>query len=125
MSKECISTERAPKAIGPYSQAIKANGFIFVSGQLPMDPALGKMPEKIEDQAKQSMENLAAIIREAGSDLNRVVKTTIFLTNLDDFQTVNEVYGQYFSGNFPARSTVQVAKLPLGAHVEIEAIVIV
>lgn len=123
MSKEIISTENAPKAIGPYSQATKVNGFVFVSGQLPINPALGQMPEGIEAQARQCLENLSAIILEAGADLSQVVKTTIFLKDMDHFKTVNEVYGQYFKGNYPARSTVQVAKLPLDAEVEIEAIV--
>lgn len=123
MSKEIICTENAPKAIGPYSQATKVNGFVFVSGQLPINPALGQMPEGIEAQARQCLENLTAIILEAGADLSQVVKTTIFLKDMESFKTVNEVYGQYFKGNYPARSTVQVAKLPLDAEVEIEAIV--
>lgn len=123
MSKEIISTENAPKAIGPYSQATKVNGFVFVSGQLPINPALGQMPEGIEAQARQCLENLSAIILKAGADLSQVVKTTIFLKDMDNFKTVNEVYEQYFKGNYPARSTVQVAKLPLDAEVEIEAIV--
>lgn len=123
MSKEIISTENAPKAIGPYSQATKVNGFVFVSGQLPINPALGQMPEGIEAQARQCLENLSAIILEAGADFSQVVKTTIFLKDMDNFKTVNEVYEQYFKGNYPARSTVQVAKLPLDAEVEIEAIV--
>lgn len=120
--KEIISTESAPKAIGPYSQATKLNGLVFVSGQLPMDPKTGKLVDGIENQAKQSLENLAAILTEAGSDLSKVVKTTIFLKNLEHFQTVNAIYAQYFTSQHPARSTVQVAKLPLDAEIEIEAI---
>lgn len=120
--KEIISTESAPKAIGPYSQATKLNGLVFVSGQLPMDPKTGKLVDGIENQAKQSLENLAAILTEAGSDLSKVVKTTIFLKNLEHFQTVNAIYAQYFTSRYPARSTVQVAKLPLDAEIEIEAI---
>ncbi len=120
--KEIISTEFAPKAIGPYSQATKLNGLVFVSGQLPMDPKTGKLVDGIENQAKQSLENLAAILTEAGSDLSKVVKTTIFLKNLEHFQTVNAIYAQYFTSRHPARSTVQVAKLPLDAEIEIEAI---
>lgn len=122
MSKFIVSTEHAPKAIGPYSQAIKAKDFVFVSGQLPLDPATGKLVEGIEAQASQCLKNLSAILAEAGSELAKVVKTTIFLQSMDDFQTVNQIYGRYFTENYPARSTVQVAKLPLGAEVEIEAI---
>ncbi|MFZ3101854.1 MAG: RidA family protein [Desulfitobacteriaceae bacterium] len=122
MSKEIISTERAPKAIGPYSQGNKFNELVFVSGQIPLNPATGQLVEGIEAQAGQSLDNLKAILEEAGSSLSKVVKTTIFLKNMDNFKTVNEVYAQYFIENYPARSTVQVAKLPLDAEIEIEAI---
>jgi len=122
MLKQIVATEQAPKAIGPYAQAVKLNGLVFVSGQLPLHPESGLMAAGIEAQAKQCLENLAAILRAAGSDLSKVVKTTIFLKNLDNFKTVNEIYGQYFAAAYPARSTVQVAKLPLDADIEIEAI---
>ncbi len=122
MSKEIISTEHAPKAIGPYSQGNKFNDLVFVSGQLPLNLVTGQLVEGIEDQVRQSLDNLKAILEEAGSSLKKVVKTTIFLKNMDNFKTANEVYAQYFTENYPARSTVQVAKLPLDAEVEIEAI---
>ncbi len=120
--KQSVTTENAPKAIGPYNQGIKLDGLVFVSGQLPIVPETGKMAEGIEAQTHQSLRNISAILTKAGSDMSKVVKTTIFLKDLNDFQVVNKVYGTYFSGDFPARSTVQVARLPLDAAVEIEAI---
>lgn len=122
MSKQIISTEQAPKAIGPYSQANKLGNLVFVSGQLPLNPDTGKMPAGIEAQAKQCLENLDAILTASGSDLSKIVKTTIFLQDLSNFQVVNQIYGSYFSGDYPARSTVQVARLPLDAEIEIEAV---
>ncbi|CAG9614061.1 2-iminobutanoate/2-iminopropanoate deaminase [Bacillus rhizoplanae] len=117
-----ISTQHAPGAIGPYSQAMKAGNFIFTSGQLPIDPKNGEMPETIENQTKQSLENVKAILKEAGSDLSKVVKTTVFLKDMNHFAQMNEVYSTYFTENCPARSAVQVARLPKDALVEIEVI---
>ncbi|MTI16467.1 RidA family protein [Rhodobacteraceae bacterium RKSG542] len=119
-----ISTTAAPAAIGPFSQAIVANNFLFISGQLPIDPATGKFAsDEARGQAVQSLKNLAAIAAEAGADLKNASKIGIFLTDMADFAAVNEVYAEAFAEPFPARSTVQVAALPLGAKVEIEAIV--
>ncbi|PDY48097.1 RidA family protein [Bacillus pseudomycoides] len=117
-----ISTQHAPGAIGPYSQAMKAGNFIFTSGQLPIDPKNGEMPETIENQTKQSLENVKAILEEAGSDLSKVVKTTVFLKDMNHFAQMNEVYRTYFTENCPARSAIQVARLPKDALVEIEVI---
>ncbi|PEZ08886.1 reactive intermediate/imine deaminase [Bacillus sp. AFS018417] len=117
-----ISTQHAPGAIGPYSQAMKAGNFIFTSGQLPIDPKDGEMPETIENQTKQSLENVKAILEEAGSNLSKVVKTTVFLKDMNHFAQMNEVYRTYFTANCPARSAVQVARLPKDALVEIEVI---
>jgi 2-iminobutanoate/2-iminopropanoate deaminase len=128
MAKNVISTEGAPKAIGPYSQAIATSGgrLLFCSGQIPLDPASGQMvgTGDVRAQAKQVMENLGAVLRAGGASFSTVVKTTIFLQDLADFGAVNEVYGSYFAdaGAPPARATVQVAGLPRGALVEIEAI---
>ncbi len=124
--KKAIETSKAPGAVGPYSQAIKAGNLLFTSGQLPIDPATGKMAEgTITDRAHQAIKNLAAIVEEAGGKLDDVVKTTVFLADIADFQAVNEVYAQYFPAPFPARSAYQVAALPLGADIEIEAIVLI
>ena len=119
-----INTEKAPAAIGPYSQGVAANQFLFVSGQLPIDPATGNMAaENVAAQAKQSLQNLSHILEEAGASLENVVKTTVFIQNMEDFGTINEVYAQFFRGDaLPARSAVEVAKLPKGALVELEAI---
>lgn len=125
MEKTIISTKNAPSAIGPYSQAIMANGMVYTSGQLPLNPADGKLvTDDIKKATKQSLDNLRSILEEAGTDLSKVIKTTVFLKNLDDFVAVNEVYGEYFSERSPARSCVQVAKLPMDALVEIEAVAI-
>ena len=117
-----ISTPSAPRAIGPYSQAIAANGFVFCSGQIPLDPQTGEMvgASDVRTQAKRVMDNLKALLEAAGSSFDRVVKTTIFLTDLGDFGPVNEIYGTYFRAEPPARATVQVAGLPRGALLEIE-----
>jgi 2-iminobutanoate/2-iminopropanoate deaminase len=125
MTREVIVTPHAPAAIGPYSQAIRAGNFIFTAGQIGLDPASGKLREGLEAQTRQALNNLQAILEAAGSSLQNVVKTTIFLTDINHFPTVNAVYGDLFSSNPPARSTVQVAALPLGALVEIEAIALV
>ena len=119
-----ISTQNAPAAIGPYSQALDLGDLVFVSGQIPVDPATGAMPEDVQDQARQSLANLKAILAEAGLTMADVVKTVVFLADLDDFAAVNEVYAQAFAQPFPARSCVQVAGIPKGAKVEIECIVV-
>ena len=122
-AKEIVATQAAPAAIGPYSQAIKANGFLFTAGQIPLDPATGKMVEgDIKVQTERVMRNLEAVLREAGTDFAGVLKTTCFLANLDDFAQFNEVYGQFFAQGPPARSTVQAARLPAGAQVGVECI---
>lgn len=123
MAKEVVVTERAPQAIGPYSQGIRAGGFIFFSGQIPLDPATGKIKgNDIAEQTEQVMENIAALLEATGLGFQDVVKTTIFLTDLGGFAAVNEVYGRRFSDNPPARSTVEVKSLPRNALVEIEVI---
>lgn len=120
--KSTISTNNAPGAIGPYSQAVKMGDFLFVSGQLPIHPGTNEMPESVAQQTKQSLENVKAILEAAGSDLHNVVKTTVFLQDMNTFTQINEVYQSYFSGNYPARSAVEVARLPKDALVEIEVI---
>lgn len=118
-----ISTKNAPAAIGPYSQAIEANGFVYASGQLPIDPATGAFPEGgIKEQTRQSLLNAQAILREAGLDLSDVVKTTVLLNDIADFGAMNEVYSEFFSQPYPARSAFAVKALPKGALVEIECI---
>ena len=120
--KKVISSPKAPAAVGPYSQAIEINGMLFVSGQLPTNPATGKAPETIEDQTRQSLANAAAILEEAGYSFADVVKTTVLLTDIKDFAAMNAVYGEHFSGAYPARVCYQVAALPMGAKVEIDMI---
>jgi 2-iminobutanoate/2-iminopropanoate deaminase len=121
--REIISTEKAPLPIGPYSQAIRANGFIFVSGQIPMDPGSGQIVSGgLEEQTRQIIENISAILKAAGTDLDQVVKTTVFMTNLDDFPRFNRVYEEYFGAIKPARATVQVTRLPKEVLLEIEAV---
>ena len=122
MSKEILHTDQAPRAIGPYSQAVKAQGFLYTSGQLGIDPATGKLCEGVENQAHQAMKNLGAILKEAGLTYAAILKTTVFVTDLKDFAKVNAIYESYFEGAFPARSCVQVAALPLGGQVEIECV---
>ena len=118
-----ISTKNAPAAIGPYSQAIEANGFVYASGQLPIDPATGAFTEGgIKEQTRQSLLNAQAILREAGLDLSDVVKTTVLLNDIADFGAMNEVYSEFFSQPYPARSAFAVKALPKGALVEIECI---
>jgi 2-iminobutanoate/2-iminopropanoate deaminase len=122
---EVISTDKAPGAIGPYSQAIKVNGMVFCSGQIPIDPATGNfVSEDVAEQTVQVFKNLTAVLEAAGSGLERVVKTTVFLADMNDFAAMNEVYGQYFNENKPARATVQAARLPRDAKVEIECIAV-
>ena len=121
--KEIISTENAPGAIGPYSQAIKAGGMIFCSGQIPIDPATGNfVSDVVSEQTEQVLKNLGEVLTAAGASLNDVVKTTVFLADMNDFAEMNEVYGRFFSENKPARATVQAARLPRDAKVEIECI---
>ena len=122
LSRVAVTTEHAPAALGPYSQAIKANGMVFLSGQLGLSPETGTLPEGIEQQTRQVMANLAALLKASGSEVSQIVKTTIFLADMNDFAAVNAIYGEAFSGAPPARSTVEVAALPLGGLVEIEAI---
>ncbi len=123
MSKKAISTNKAPAAIGPYSQAVATGNFLFTSGALPIDPATGKMVEgSVQDRAHQVFKNIEAITAEAGTGLENAVKVTVFLADINDFAAVNEVYAQYFKEPFPARSAFQVAALPLGADLEVEAV---
>lgn len=125
LKREIISTESAPAAVGPYSQAVRVGNFIYTAGQIALVPETGKLAEGgIEEQTRQVMKNLANVLEAAGSGLANVVKTTIYVTNLQEFATINQVYGSFFTGDPPARSTVQVAALPLGVNVEIEAVAI-
>jgi 2-iminobutanoate/2-iminopropanoate deaminase len=121
--KQTVSTENAPGAIGPYSQAIKANGMVFCSGQIPIDPATGEfVSDDVAEQTEQVLKNLGAVLEAAGSSFDQVVKTTVFLADMGDFAAMNEVYARYFSDNKPARATVQAGGLPKNARVEIECI---
>lgn len=122
MTQQVVRTERAPAAVGPYSQAVIADGFVFASGQIGLSPQNGEMQDGLVAQAEQIMQNINAVLSAAGSGFDKIVKTTIFLTDMADFATVNEIYAKAFSAEPPARSTVQVAGLPLGAVVEIEVI---
>ncbi|HEX8887930.1 MAG TPA: RidA family protein [Pyrinomonadaceae bacterium] len=124
--REIIKTEGAPAAIGPYSQTVRAGGFIFCSGQIPTDPKTGEfVAGGVAEQTEQVIRNLTAVLEAAGSGLDRIVKTTVFLADMNDFAAMNEVYGRYFQENPPARATVQAARLPRDARVEIEAIALV
>ncbi len=126
MKREVIATKKAPGAVGPYSQAIQVGDFVFTAGQLAFDPATGKFVEGgIEEQTRQVLRNIAAVLEAAGSSLDKVVKTTVFLKDMGDFKAMNGVYGEFFANEPPARSTVEVAALPLGALVEIDAIAVV
>ncbi len=123
MGKQIINTDKAPAPIGPYNQSVKANGFLFVSGQIAIVPATGELEmESIQSETHQVMNNLKAILTEAGTDFSAVVKTTIFLSDMSLFAAVNEIYGSYFSGDHPARETVAVKGLPKGVNVEISMI---
>lgn len=122
--KKIIFTENAPKAIGPYSQAVEVNGTLYISGQVPVNPETGKIPEGIKEQTEQVMKNIGAILKEAGYSFNDVVKSTCLLSDMDNFQAMNEVYGSYYTENPPARAAYGVVKLPLGALVEIETIAV-
>ena len=122
MLKRTIATPLAPKAVGPYSQAVQLGGTLYLSGQLPVDPATGKMPEGIEAQTRQSLQNLGAILMAAGLEFGNIVKTTVLLQDIADFGAMNAVYAEFFPGDKPARVCYQVAALPMGARVEIDAI---
>lgn len=121
--REIVATELGPKAIGPYSQAVKVNGFVFTAGQVALDPETGSMVgSEIKSQTERVLQNLKGIVEAAGSSLEKVVKTTVFLKDMNDFAAMNEIYARYFSSTPPARSTVEVARLPKDARVEIEVI---
>lgn len=122
--KKIIASPLAPKAVGPYSQAVEAAGTIYVSGQLPIDASTGKMPEGIEAQTRQSLTNLRHILEEAGSSLSDVVKTTVLLQDMGDFAAMNAVYAEFFTQKMPARMCYEVARLPMGAQVEIDAVAV-
>jgi 2-iminobutanoate/2-iminopropanoate deaminase len=123
MNRKIVQSPHAPKAVGPYSHAVRSGDLVFTSGQIPLDPETGKLVDgPIEEQTRRVMENLGAVLGAAGTSLAHVVKTTIYLTNLADFSAVNAAYGAYFPSEPPARSTVQVAALPLGAAIEIDAV---
>ncbi len=126
MKRKIIHTDKAPAAVGPYSQAVKSKRMVFTAGQIPLDPATGKLVEGgIEEQTRQALTNLKAVLKAAGSGMNAVMKTTVFLLDMGEFAAMNAVYAEFFPKNPPARSAVQVAALPLGARVEIEAIALV
>ena len=120
--KKIISTDKAPAAIGPYSQAIEVNGMVYTSGVIPVNPATGEIPEGIDAQADQAIGNLCALLKEAGTSADNVIKTTVFIKEMDDFAKVNAVYAKYFEKDCPARSCVEVARLPKDVLIEIEAI---
>ena len=122
--KKIISTINAPKAIGPYSQAVEANNFVFISGQIPLNPSNNAIPEGIEAQTEQVISNISAILKEAGLDFSNVVKTTCLLSDMNNFQAMNTIYAKYFPENAPARAAYGVTKLPLGVLIEIESIAV-
>ena len=122
--KKIISTDKAPAAIGPYSQAIEVNGTVYTSGVIPVNPATGEIPEGIDAQADQAIGNLCALLKEAGTSADNVIKTTVFIKEMDDFAKVNAVYAKYFEKDCPARSCVEVARLPKDVLIEIEAIAV-
>lgn len=125
MSKQAIIAEKAPAALGPYSSAVRAGDTLYLSGQLGIDPVTGELAEGVEAQARQAMQNIAAVLEEAGASFDDVVKMTVLLADIDDFAAVNEVYGSFLAAPYPARSAFQVAAIPKGALVEIEAIAVV
>jgi 2-iminobutanoate/2-iminopropanoate deaminase len=124
-SKKAVDTADAPKAVGPYSQAIVVNGFVFAAGQIGTDPKTGTLVEGFEAQTEQVLKNIAGVLNASGSSLDDVVKATVFLADMDDFAKMNEIYAKHFNAPFPARSTVQVARLPRDAKIEIEVIAVV
>ncbi len=124
--KDIVATDRAPRAIGPYSQAVRAGDLVFASGQIPIDPATGEfVAGGVAEQTEQVLRNLTAVFEAAGVGMNQIVKTTVFLADMDDFTAMNEVYGRFFGAEPPARATVQAARLPRDARVEIEAIAVI
>ncbi|MFV2073608.1 MAG: RidA family protein [Thermoanaerobaculales bacterium] len=126
MERTIIATEKAPGAVGPYSQAVTAGGLVFTAGQIPINPATGKVEaESIEDQTRQVLKNIRALLHAAGSGLDRVVKMTVFMTDLEDFQAMNAAYAEFFPAAPPARSAVQVVALPLGVQIEVEAVALI
>lgn len=125
MEKKIIATENAPGAIGPYSQAVQIGELVYTSGQLPVNPITGLVPNDVKEQTKQSLENIKAILEAAGTSMDKVVKSTVFIKDMNDFGEVNEVYGQFFVAPFPARSCVEVARLPKDVKVEIEVIALI
>lgn len=125
MSKIIISTEKSPAAIGPYNQGIVANGFLFTSGQLPINPVTGEVPSTIEEQTVQVLDNLKAIVEAAGSTMGKVVKCTVYIQNMSDFAVMNQIYSTYFPTNPPARACVEISKIAKEALVEIDAIAII
>lgn len=122
--KKIINSEKAPKAIGPYSQAVEVNGTLYISGQIPVDVTTGKVSDDIAEQTEQVMKNIGYILTEAGYGYGDVVKSTIFIKDMNDFATINAIYAKYYTHDMPARSTVEVSKLPLGVQVEIETIAV-
>lgn len=124
MMKETVNAKNAPAAVGPYVHAVKAGEFVFTSGQLGIDPATGEMPEGVKAQAHLSLKNLGAVLEAADLSYSDVVKTTVYLDDMNDFAAINEIYAEYFSGEAPARSCVEVAKLPKGGLIEIEAVAV-
>ncbi len=122
MEKKIIATDKAPAAIGPYSQAIEAGGFVFASGQIPVDPATGNIPNGIEAQAKQALTNVKNLMEASGLSMDNIVKTSVFIKDMNDFAKVNEVYATFFENDFPARSCVEVARLPKDVLIEVEVI---
>lgn len=122
--KKVISTDKAPAAIGPYSQAIEVNGMIYTSGVIPVDPRTGDIPDTVEAQAVQALSNMTNLLNEAGTSMEKVIKTTVFIKDMNDFAKINEIYARFFTGIYPARSCVEVARLPKDVLLEIEAIAI-
>ncbi|MCD7812658.1 MAG: RidA family protein [Lachnospiraceae bacterium] len=122
--KKAICTDKAPAAIGPYSQAIETDGFVFTSGVIPVNPATGVIPEGVEAQAEQAFSNLAALLEASGTSMEQVIKTTVFIKEMNDFGKINEIYANYFTGVFPARSCVEVARLPKDVLLEVEAVAV-
>lgn len=122
---QSISTDKAPAAVGPYSQAVVAGNMVFVSGQIPVDPKTGNIPENIVDQARQALTNLGEVLKAAGSGLDKAVRATVFITDISAFADVNKVYAEFFSEPYPSRSCVEVSKLPKGVKIEIDAIGII
>ncbi|PJF26205.1 MAG: reactive intermediate/imine deaminase [Phototrophicales bacterium] len=125
MSRQVVRTENAPGAVGPYAQGIIANGFIFTAGQTGLIPGTKTLPEGVAEQTRQVLNNIKGILEAAGTSMDKIVKTTVYLQDIKDFATMNEVYASFFSGDPPARTTVEVAALPLGALVEIEAVALI